>query len=227
MIDVPGYGEYSDPQAFYTYMHAILDLRHRTVQDNKNAGYCVGKNLERDADLTRAPDVRLLLFSPEDREVVLRRLLTKDVLAKNLVELTGRALFMNFFKCNPALLQEPPEAFLEKVKAGTGYEQFIGILLADFEDQERELKKAGVEMKYTREPSIMRVWLQDSAAAAFSFDHSSETEIAFQTRDPKLLANFEQIFKQQWGAAVSYAEYWNAKGKNSTAKVNGLKGTGA
>jgi hypothetical protein len=226
-IDVPGYGEYSDPQAFYSYMHAILDLRHRTVRDNKNAGYCVGKNLEKDSDLTRAPNVRLLLFSPKEREVALRKQLTKDALAKNLAEPSGRALFINFFKCNPALLQENPETFLEKVKDGSAYEQFMGIFLADFEDQERELKKAGVEMKYTREPSIMRVWLQDSEAAAFSFDHTSETEIAFQTRDPKLLSNFKQIFKQQWDSAVSYADYWNVKEKNSTAKVDGVKKMGA
>lgn len=100
-------------------------------------------------------------------------------------------------------------------------------LPADFADEERELKKAGVEMRYTREPSIMRVWLQDSEAAAFSFDHSSETEIAFQTRDPKLLSNFKQIFKQQWDAAVSYSDYWKAKGTNSTARVDGVKKMGA
>jgi hypothetical protein len=112
-------------------MHSILDLRHRTVQDNKNAGYCVGKNLEKDADLTRSPKVRLLLFSPEERKVALRTQLTKDALAKSLAEPSGRALFVNFFKCNPALLQDRPEKFLERVKDGSGYEQFIGILLAD------------------------------------------------------------------------------------------------
>lgn len=227
MIDVPGYGEYSDPQAFYSYMHSILDLRHRSIQDDKNAGYCVGKNLEKDADLTRSPNVRLLLFSPEQRKLAVRKQLTKDVLARSLAEATGRAMFINFFQRNPALLQEPAENFLERVKGGSGYEQFVAILLADFEDQERELKKAGVEMRYTRDPYIMRIWLQDSEAAAFSFDHSNEEEIAFQTRDPKLLNNFKQIFKQQWDAAISYADYWNGKEKTSTARVNGVQKKGA
>jgi hypothetical protein len=136
-------------------------------------------------------------------------------------------LFINFFKSNRGLLQEDPGNFLAKVKDGSGYEQFIGLLLADFEDQEKELRKAGVEMRYMREPSIMRVWLQDAEAAAFSFDHSSETEIAFQTRDPKLLSNFEEIFEQKWNASVGYADYWNAKDKNPTAKVTGANKVGA
>jgi hypothetical protein len=227
MIDVPGYGEYSDPQAFYSYMHSILDLRHRSVEDNFKAGHCVGKTLEKGRDLAGAPNVRLLLFSPEDREAALRKQLTKDALAKSLADPSGRALFINFFKSNPSMLQEDPANFLAKVKDGSGYEQFISLLLTDFADQEKELRKAGVEMRYTREPSIMRVWLQDAEAAAFSFDHSSETEIAFQTRDPKLLNNFKEIFEQKWNASVGYADYWNAKVKNPTAKVNGVNKVGA
>src|SRR5882672_269382 len=227
VIDVPGYGEYSDPQAFYSYMHSILDLRHRTVQDNFNAGHCLGKTLEKGGDLARVPKVRLLLFSPEEREIALRRQLTKDALEKSLADPSGRALFINFFRSNPDLLRENPENFLAKVKDGSGYEQFISLLLADFADQEKELRKAGVEMRYTREPSIMRVWLQDSEAAAFSFDHSSETEIAFQTRDPKLLDNFKEIFEQKWNASVGYADYWNAKEKNPTAKTNAVNKVGA
>jgi hypothetical protein len=225
-IDVPGYGEYSDPQAFYSYMHSILDLRHRSVADNFKAGNCVGKTLEKGRDLAGAANVRMLMFSPEDREAALRKQLTKDVLAKSLSDPSGRAVFINFFKSNPGMLQGDPVNFLAKVKDGSGYERFICLLLADFADQEKELRKAGVEMRYAREPSIMRVWLQDSEAAAFSFDHSNETEIAFQTRDPKLLNNFKSIFEQQWNASVAYADYWNAREKSPTAKINDVNKVG-
>jgi hypothetical protein len=223
MIDVPGYGEYSDPQAFYSYMHSILDLRHRTVKDNLDAGRCVGKTFEKGKDLAHLPSIHLLLFSPEERELSLRKQLTKDVLAKSLADPSGRDMFINFFQSNPDLLTESPEGFLEKVKAGPGYEQFIGILLADLRDHERELKRAGVEIRYTHEPFIMRVWMQDAQQAAFSFDHSSATEIAFQTHDSKLLDNFNQIFEQQWNSSVCYADYWNAKEKNPTIKINDVK----
>jgi hypothetical protein len=223
MIDVPGYGEYSDPQAFYSYMHSILDLRHRTVKDNLDAGRCVGKTLEKGKDLAHVPTVHLLLFSPDEREVSLRKQLTKEALGKSLSGPLGREMFMNFFNSNPDLLRESAEEFLDKVKAGPGYEQFISILLADLRDHERELKKAGVEIRYTREPFIMRVWMQDSEQAAFSFDHSSETEIAFQTHDSKLLDNFKQIFEQQWNSSVCYMDYWNAKEKNPTLKINDVK----
>jgi hypothetical protein len=224
MIDVPGYGEYSSPQDFYSYMHSILDLRHRTVKDNLVAGRCIGKTLEKREDLARVPSVHLLMFSPDEREVSLRKQLTREALAKSLAETSGRDVFLNFFKSNPDLLGENPEEFLEKVKAGSGYEQFIGILLADLRDHEKELKKAGVEIRYTREPFIMRVWLQDAEQAAFSFDHSAETEIAFQTHDSKLLDNFKQIFQQQWDNSVCYSDYWNAKEKDPTITINGVKG---
>ncbi len=223
MIDVPGYGEYSAPQAFYSYMHSILDLRHRTVKDNLDARRCVGKTLERGKDLGRVPTVHLLLFSPDEREISLRKQLTQDVLAKGLANPSGRDVFISFFRSNPDLLRETPEEFLERVKAGPGYEQFISILLADLRDHEKELKRAGVEIRYTREPFIMRVWMQDSEQAAFSFDHSSETEIAFQTHDSKLLDNFKQIFEHQWNSSVCYADYWNAKEKNPAIKISGLK----
>jgi hypothetical protein len=223
MIDVPGYGEYSDPQAFYSYMHSILDLRHRTVKDDLDAGRCVGKTLEKNKDLARVPTVHLLLFSPDEREVSLRKQLTKDVLAKSLGDPTGRDVFINFFNSNPDLLHENPQEFLEKVKAGRGYEQFIDILLADLRDHEKELRKAGVEIRYTREPFIMRVWMQDASEAAFSFDHSSETEIAFQTHDSKLLDNFKQIFEQQWSRSVCYRDYWNAKENNARVKIYDIK----
>ncbi len=88
--------------------------------------------VEKGKDTARVPSVRLLLFSPDEREVALRRQLTKDALAKSLADPSGHALFINFVKSNPDLVREKPESFLEKVKDGSGYEQFIGLLLADF-----------------------------------------------------------------------------------------------
>ena len=175
-------------------MHSILDLRHRTVKDNLDAGRCVGKTLERGKDLGRVPTVHLLLFSPDEREISLRKQLTQDVLAKGLANPSGRDVFISFFRSNPDLLRETPEEFLERVKAGPGYEQFISILLADLRDHEKELKRAGVEIRYTREPFIMRVWMQDSEQAAPSItaaklrSHSRRTIPNYSTISSKYLS---------------------------------------
>jgi hypothetical protein len=114
MIDVPGYGEYSDPQAFYSYMHSILDLRHRTVKDNLDAGRCVGKTSERGKDLGRVPTVHLLLFSPDEREISLRKQLTQDVLAKGSGEPIGTGCFHQLLQEQSGFAARDPRGVLRK-----------------------------------------------------------------------------------------------------------------
>jgi hypothetical protein len=226
MADVPGYGQYSAPEAFYWYMHAFLDLRHRTIKNNFDAGRCVGKTLGHGNDLTQAPTIRLLLFTPEDREASLRRQLSPESLVRDLndpKDPAARNKFMTFFNDNPEMLQEKPEEFLKTVQAGNGYEEFVRVLLDNHKEHEQALKKAGIQIRYARQPFIMRVWIQDAEQAAFSFDHSSETEIAFQARDAKLLDNFKQIFQQQWGSGVCYTDYWNARETNPKINMASMK----
>ncbi len=218
MADLPGYGQYSDPDAFYSYKGAIIGLRHRTVQKNLDDGYCVGKAIGRGASLNEKAAIHLLLFSPKDREASVRLQLTKESLMKGLADpkdASTRTKLTNFLNANTELLHEKPEEFLKKVESGNGYEEFIGLLLTAQRDAENDFRKAGIEIRYARQPSIMRIWIQDSSEAAFSFDHSSETELAFQTRDSKLLENFHQIFEQHWSDGVSYEDYWNTKAKTS------------
>jgi hypothetical protein len=226
MVDLPGYGQYSNPDAFYSYMHSIVGQKHTTVKSNFDAGHCIGKSFSRGQDLMEKPKVRLLLFSPDEREVNLRRQLTLDSLKAGLSDdrdPSTRNKVLNFLNANADLLHEKPEEFLAKLQAGTGYEQFIGLLLATQHDSEKEFKKAGIDIRYARQSSIMRMWIEDADEAAFSFDHSSETEIAFRTRDPKLLDNFKKIFDQHWGNAVCYEDYWDAKEKNPAVKMDDLK----
>jgi hypothetical protein len=216
MTDVPGYGEYSASESFYWYMREILDLRHRTIKANRDAKRCIGKSVDQ-SRLLQAPAVRLLLFEPRDREVSLRQQFPPEVFERELVDpkqASTQETFLTFFKSNPDLLKETPEEFLQRVQAGTGYEDFIHAVLSAHHEHEEALRKAGVSVRYAREPFTTRVWIQDAQQAAFSFDHSSATEIAFQTRDSKLLENFDQIFEQQWSTAVCYDDYWNAKKKN-------------
>ena len=226
MVDVPGYGQYSDPDAFYSYMHSIVGLKHTTVKSNFDAGHCIGKSLSKGQDWMEKPKVRLLLFSPEEREANLRRQLTLDSLKAGLSDErdpSTRNKLVNFLNANADLFHQKPEEFLTRLRTGTGYDQFIGLLLATQHDSEKEFKKAGIDIRYARESSIMRMWIEDADEAAFSFDHSSETEIAFRTRDPKLLDNFKRIFDQHWGNAVCYEDYWNAKEKNPAVKMDDLK----
>lgn len=215
MADLPGYGLYSDPDAFDSYRLAIETLRHRTVQKNLDDGYCVGKSFDSSGELTKVrPGVRLIMFSPEEQQTLLRRQLTRDGLMKALADpkdSTTRTKLTNFVTANSGLLHEKAEEFIKRVHAGTGYEEFIQLMLTAQRDAEKDFKKAGIEIRYAPQSSIMRMWIQDAEEAAFSFDHSSETEIAFKTRDAKLLQNFSQIFEQHWKSAIAYDDYWNAK----------------
>jgi hypothetical protein len=218
MADLPGYGQYSDPDAFYSYMHSIVGLRHTTIGNNRDANRCIGKSDSRKRNLDEKPTVRLLLFSPEQREASLRQQLSRESLMKALSDpsdTSAQNKVATFLKTNRDLLHDRPEEFLKKLRVGDGYEEFISLHMATQHDVEKQFQKAGIEIKYARESSIMRMWIEDAEGAAFSFDHSSETEIAFQTRDTKLLENFRQIFEQHWGDAVSYEDYWNAKEKSN------------
>jgi len=55
MADVPGYGQYSAPDAFYWYMHSIIDLKHRTVKNNHDSGRCIGKRFESNSRVATVP----------------------------------------------------------------------------------------------------------------------------------------------------------------------------
>lgn len=216
MADLPGYGQYSAPDEFYSYMHSIIGLRHTTLGNNRDANRCVGKSDSSGRNLEEKPTVRLLLFSPEQREASLRQQLTRASLMKALSDRSDTSTqnkVVTFLKTNRDLLHDRPEEFVKKLQVGDGYEEFIALHLATQRDVEKQFQKAGVEIRYARESSIMRMWIEDADGAAFSFDHSSETEIAFQTRDAKLLENFRQIFEQHWGGAVPYEDYWSAKEK--------------
>ena len=121
-----------------------------------------------------------------------------------------RQKFLEFFRKNPNLLDPKmtPESFLEKVQGGTGYDSFAELLLENHRNHEKQLRQAGVQIRYATQPFIIRLWVQDHEEAAFSFDHSEETEIAFRTRDTKLLDDFTRTFSEQWGQATDYTEYW-------------------
>jgi hypothetical protein len=219
MVDLPGYGQYSSPDAFYSYMHSIIGLRHTTIGNNIDANRCIGKS-DRHKTPEDKPEVRM--FTPEHRESSLRRQLTKESIMKTLSDPTdtlGRNKIVAFLTTNRDLLRETPETFLEKLRAGEDYDEFIALHMATQHDVEQQFQKAGIEVRYARDPSIMRMWVEDAEEAAFSFDHSSETEIAFQTRDTKLLNNFKAIFEQHWANAVSYQDYWNARDKATIRAV--------
>jgi hypothetical protein len=171
-------------------MHSIIALRHTIVKNNLDAGHCVGKSVSRSSGTTERPRLRLLLFSPEEREANFRRQITMASLENSVSDSgdpSAKMRLIAFLNTNADLLHGSPTEFIGKLRTGTGYDQFIQLLLAAEHETEKEFKKAGVEIRYARQSSIMRIWIGDSEEAAFSFDHSSETGIAFRTRDSKLL----------------------------------------
>ncbi len=85
-----------------------------------------------------------------------------------------------------------------QVQAGSGYDRFIDLMAQEFRVHEKDLRRAGVQLRYTSQPFVMRLGIKDQDEAAFSFDHSAKTEIAFRTRDANLLKDFCMTCDEQW-----------------------------
>jgi|SRR5579872_3099210 len=245
LVDVPGYGMYSNPENYFDYEEALRQIAHEKIEQNVTQKHCTGKSIQGSGFV----NVRLLVWNPMDQhEQSIRKQFnekpgptgTQNWRTKLLDEKSvERRKFLNFVDNNRDAFKdslkdrsrEAELAFLQGVATTTvAYNAFIKGLESEHADVEKKLHAAGtrVEIRYAKLPVIyMRMWLQDSADSIFSFDHTptdgDETEIAFQSHDPHLLTTFEGMFEQHWQDAICYDDYWRLTSTNPNATLDQVR----
>jgi hypothetical protein len=208
MVSIPGYGQYSSPSDFDEYKMAIEAVVNSKITDNRNAKKCLGKTIRTPAADDAKAHVRLLLFTPDQRKSNMRDQFGEEFLGDLRTNPGNQSKFISFFKKNPMLIDVPPENYLEKILR-EGRDDFLEKLEKEHRWNEEIFHHDLIEIKYSKEPYSIYLWLQDDHEAAFSFDRRhARTLITFRTSDPKLLDTFRLIFKSVWDEAKPYDEYW-------------------
>jgi hypothetical protein len=160
MVDFPGYGHYSSPDAFSTYLRAIEDA-------------------------ARKHKVMMLIYNDKAaHESRQRQFRPTDFAAKMKTD-----AFQRFFtKTNPFL------------GVPTSYDEFDEKLTKMQTIYEEGLSRTGVQIRHIGERLQFYLWLEDMESAVFSFQNSvrEEHEIAFRTRDGKLIDTFKATFDDLW-----------------------------
>lgn len=79
-------------------------------------------------------------------------------------------------------------------------------LICDFEQRfQEELLDRGVAVKLAPQPLFLFFWIQDGQEAVFAFLNRGQEyrELAFRTRDAKLVETFHNLFEQTWNSIPS------------------------
>jgi hypothetical protein len=132
--------------------------------------------------------VRLLIYSEKAAQETRLRQFRRDDFADK----TKTELFQRFFKrINPNL------------GVPTSYDEFDNKLTQMQHYYESEFLRVGVNVRHTSERLQFYLWLEDNDDAVFSFQNSvrEEHEIAFRTRDGKLIETFTGTFSDLWNRA--------------------------
>ena len=208
MVSIPGYGQYSSPRDFDAYKLALETVATSTMRDNRNDKKCLGKDIiGSPSDDTKA-HIRLLLFTPEQRKDNMRDQFGKEFLDKLNTDRDAQTKFVSFFEKNPGLIDGKPEDYLEKIRR-EGTEDFLDKLEKQHHWNEELFHHDSIEIRYSKEPYSIYMWLEDNQEAAFAFDRRhARTLITFRTSDAKLLDTFRTIFEDVWKDAKSYDGYW-------------------
>jgi len=228
MVDVPGYGHYSSPELFRRYANSLEEVASDTLAERAKSPGCVAKGTDLKLVKSRVhPRIRLILFSPEDRFASsasqfgdISRDLTNDS------DGSDTAKFGHFFELHRDLIATDPATFLSDVKRGLKAADFRHILLDRHCGIERELRNSGVDIRYSKQQFITRMWIFDGKEAAFSFDHKNVTETAFRTADKDLVKNFNEIFESWWKDAVPYHAYWDVRNTDPDYKLLEMRSGG-
>jgi len=244
LVDVPGYGMYSNPGNFLDYEDAVRKAARATIDQNFSEHHCLGKSRPTVGGLA---NVRLLVWNPWDQDTQSIRKQFREIsepppaddwrkllLTKNSEERSKAFKFIDenpdIFKGvlkdrNPATIGD----FLDKVASQKEfYEVFVKGLESAHSEVEKTLHANKVDIRYAKAPVIyMRLWIQDSSDSVFSFDHTptsgDETEIAFQSHDPYLLKTFDAMFEQHWTDAICYEVYWDYIRRHPAAQVDDIR----
>jgi len=208
MVSIPGYGQYSSPRDFDAYKMALETVAYSTIKDNKNGNKCLGKDIKAAIDDGAKAHIRLLLFTPDQRKSNMRDQFGEEFLGRLRTDHDARANFISFFKKNPSLIDGKPEEYLERI-CQDGLDDFLEKLEKQHHWNEDIFHHDLIDIRYSRAPYSLYLWLEDDYQAAFSFDRKhARTLITFRTRDGKLLDTFRTIFKDVWDSAEPYDNYW-------------------
>jgi hypothetical protein len=245
LVDVPGYGMYSDPESYIRYEEALSEAARAKIDDNFTQNRCAGTS--RPHGGTGLASVQLLLWNPldQDTQSIRKQFRDKpdpptadDWRKKLLIKDSREQLkFLTFVEENRdsfknVLKDKTPAAvvaFSEKVASdNASYEAFIKGVEAAHAEVETRLHRNKVEIRYAKLPVIyMRIWIRDSVDSVFSFDHTptsgDETGIAFQSHDLHLLKTFDAMFEQHWQEAVCYEDYQDYMKSHPTAGVDEIR----
>lgn len=133
MADVPGYGAYSNAEAYLDYKQAILHTATKTLSSGSDNQACIGKTRAGSTTKgSRHPRVRLLLFAPLDRETGMRTEFERNSFLRSLNKGEGRDQLHSFLEINREPLRGSSiDFYIHQVMTGEGYEALIRYLLSD------------------------------------------------------------------------------------------------
>lgn len=206
MVSVPGYAEYSSPRDFDRYKATLIAVAKSTLRENKAAKKCLGKRTDPTRKDEENSRVRLLLFRPPDRRLMISEQFKKDRFLAGLQDPQSRTThrFINFFSANPRLIPETtPASYLQKVQNGA-FDDFLKQLEKLHHVNEELYCNEGVTIRYSPERFYTYLWLQDHEQAAFSFESNN---ITFRTSDQKLMDVFRSVFDEAWRKGVPFDDY--------------------
>ena len=219
MVDVAGYGFYSEPKGFKRYNEAMMNAASKGVlQQQLERAECADSKIDLARELKlgqvdelKHPRVRIILFSPDDRVVSVHQQL-KDVGPPKGMSAREGETFMTFAEENKSLISHSEADQMVKTMATPkGYHDFRVLLQKGLCYIERDLRSNEVELRYAKDQFITRWWLVDRKRAVFSFDHKAITESTFESSDYQMLKNFNSIFDSWWRDSVRYSDYWDQK----------------
>ncbi|HET9366355.1 MAG TPA: hypothetical protein VFP71_15220, partial [Candidatus Angelobacter sp.] len=203
---VPGYAQYSSPRDFDRYKATLVAVAKSTLRENKAAKKCLGKKTDPTRKDEENSRVRLLLFRPPDRRLMVSDQFKKDRFLADLHDPNNAATrkFIAFFSANPRLIAgTTPESYLQKVENGA-FDDFLKQLEKLHHVNEELYCNEGVAIRYSPERFSTYLWLQDHEQVAFSFESN---RITFRTSDQKLVDVFRSVFDEAWKKGVSFDNY--------------------
>jgi hypothetical protein len=206
MVSVPGYAQYSSPRDFDRYKAALIAVAKSTIRENKAAKKCLGKKTDPTRNDDESSRIRLLLFRPPDRRIMMADQFQKDRFLAALQDPKSEAKqrFITFFAANPRLIPNTtPDAYLQKVQNGS-YDEFLSQLEKLHHLNEVLYCNEGVSIRYSSERFSTYLWLQDNEQAAFSYDTN---RITFRTNDQTLIKSFRSLFEDAWKKSTPFDDY--------------------
>jgi hypothetical protein len=226
MVDVAGYGFYSEPGGFDKYYEAIAKSASKDLKQRLETPGCANSKTDLSKELKlgqpgelKHPTVRMIFFSPDDRILSVHQQL-KDLGRRAGMHPDEVGVFKAFAEKNKSLInRSEADEMVKAMNTPAGYHAFRVLLQRQLCEIEKDLRSNEVEVRYAKDQFITRWWLIDRKRAVFSFDHKAITESTFKSSDYQMLKNFNSIFDSWWRDSVPYSVYWDLKKKDHGASI--------